>query len=53
MLTKHHKFVQRQWVKGNINFNKVARRLGYKGSSIPKGINRVKSMLTDMGIAIA
>lgn len=52
MFTKQHKYLQRQWVKGTINLAAAARRLGYRKASLTKGIEKVKTLLTEMGIAV-
>ncbi len=52
MLTKQQQYLQRQWVKGKINLVAAARRLGYKKASLTKGVEKVKSLLTEMGIAV-
>lgn len=50
MLTKQHKFLQRQYIKGGLNVKKAAQHLGYKGNALSKGMNRVRTMLSDMRI---
>jgi hypothetical protein len=52
MFTKQQKFLQRQWVNGTINLVAAARRLGYRKASLTKGVQKVKSLLTEMGITV-
>lgn len=52
MLTKKHKQLQRQWMMGKLNIVAAARRLGYKKGSLSKGVAKVKTLLTEMGIAV-
>jgi hypothetical protein len=52
MLNKQQKYLQRQWVNGTINLVAAARRLGYRKASLTKGIAKVKSLLTEMGITV-
>lgn len=50
--TKPQRRLYRQWLKGQINLIVAARKLGYKGGSMHKGVNKVKSLLSQMGIAV-
>jgi hypothetical protein len=52
MLTKQQKYLQRQWTNGTINLVAAARRLGYRKASLTKGVSKVKSLLTEMGITV-
>lgn len=52
MQTKKHQFLRRQWIEGKINLVAAARRMGYKKASLTKGVNKVKNLLSEMGIAV-
>lgn len=52
MLNKQQRRLYRHWVKGQINLIVAARKLGYKGGSLDKGIQKVKNLLMQMGIAV-
>ena len=52
MLTKPYKYLHKKWVTGKINILATARRMGYKGASLTKGIRRVRMLLTEMGITV-
>jgi hypothetical protein len=52
MLSKKYKSLQNQFVLGKINLLATARRLGYKGASLTKGINKVRGLLMKMGITV-
>ena len=51
-LSKKHIQIRRQYLLGRIDIVKAARRLGYKGSSLQKGYQRVKTILKDMKIIV-
>lgn len=52
MLSKKYQSLQRQFVLGKINILATARRMGYKGASLTKGITKVKGLLMKMGITV-
>jgi hypothetical protein len=52
MLSKKYKSLQNQFVLGKINILATARRLGYRGASLTKGINKVRGLLMKMGITV-
>lgn len=52
MLNKQHRRLYRQWMKGSLNLIVAAKKLGYKGGSLHKGIAKVKTLLSEMGIAV-
>lgn len=52
MLNKQYQYVQRQWVRGNMNLTKIARHFGYKGSALQKGIIKVKTMIHNMHLPV-
>ncbi len=52
MMNKKHKSLQRKWMLGHLNIIAAARRLGYKKGSLSKGIQKVRSLLGDMGITV-
>lgn len=51
-LTKPQRVLYRQWIKGKINLIVAARKLGYKGGAMSKGVQKVRTLLSQMGIAI-
>ena len=52
MLNKQQRRLYRQWMKGQINLIVAAKKLGYKGGSLHKGVEKVKTLLSQMGIAV-
>jgi hypothetical protein len=45
-------YLRRQWMLGKINIVATARKLGYKGASLTKGVKKVRSLLMEMGITM-
>jgi hypothetical protein len=45
-------YLRRQWMLGRINILATARKLGYKGASLTKGVKKVKTLLMEMGITV-
>lgn len=52
MLTKTHKALHRRWMMGRLNIVEAARRMGYKKASLTKGVAKVRTLLSEMGIAV-
>lgn len=52
MLNKQQRKLYRQWMKGQINMIVAARKMGYKGGSLHKGVEKVRSLLGQMGITV-
>lgn len=52
MFTKKHDLLRRQWQLGKLNLVAAARRLGYRKASLTKGVARVRTLLTEMGITV-
>jgi hypothetical protein len=52
MLTKQRAFLRDKFVLGKINILATARRLGYKGKNLTKGIRHVRGLLMQMGITM-
>ncbi len=53
MLTKHEKWLRRQWDKeGGLDVKKAARKLGYRGNSITKGMWHIRKVMANMGITV-
>lgn len=50
LITKHHNYIRRKYVTGRLNIGQAARRLGYKGSSMQKGMAHIRDIMKDMGI---
>ena len=51
MLTKKQKYIQRQWIKGPLDISQMARRMGYRGESLSKGMLHVQEILTSMHLS--
>lgn len=52
MLTKTQKKLQRQWIRGSFDLSRVARRLGYRGNRLSKGMQHIRAIMDDMHLAI-
>lgn len=52
MLTKRHKYLKKQWLRGTLNVSKCARRMGYRGAAMTRGIKKVYRTLSQMGITV-
>lgn len=48
--TKQKRSLYRRWRRGTVNIIAAARRLGYKKGSMSKGVQKVRSLLSEMGI---
>lgn len=53
MLTKIQKTLRNRYLKGSLNIHAAARRLGYKGGSMSKGMRHIREILRDMHITVA
>lgn len=52
MLTKQQKYLNRQYMLGKLNLAKAARRLGYRGGSMDKGMRHIRDILKEMNIQV-
>ncbi len=52
MLTKQQKYLQRQWIKGHLDIAKTARKMGYRGARVTKGMEHIKSLMSQMHIHV-
>jgi|GEM_PF-5472823 len=52
MLTKAHRQLHHRWMTGKLNIVAAARRMGYKKGSLTKGVQKVRTLLGEMGITI-
>ncbi len=52
LLTKRHEQLRRQYLIGRLDIVATARKLGYRKASLTKGIQKVKTLLSEMGITI-
>lgn len=51
-MTKRHEQLRRQYLLGRLDIVAAARKLGYRKASLTKGVERVKTLLSQMGITI-
>lgn len=48
MLTKQQKWLQWQFIKGNFDIHKAARKLGYRGERLAKGMTHIRDVMLGM-----
>ncbi len=49
---KTYHTLRRQWMLGKLDLVATAKRLGYKRGSMSKGVTRVRTILSEMGITV-
>lgn len=49
---KTYHTLRRQWMLGKLDLVATTKRLGYKRGSMSKGVTRVRTILSEMGITV-
>lgn len=51
-MTKHQRKLYRYYQQGTLNIHAAARRLGYTGNRMSKGMRHIRDILNDMDISV-
>lgn len=52
MLSKQQKYIQRRWIQNKLDLAHAARRFGYKGNNLSKGMQHIRAIMEDMHLAV-